>query len=94
MPATSSQAKNTNSTLFVTYYLVSLACEDVPTAEVGVKRHSWTCNSMFRLLMLSNGMHQTFVVCERVINSFFTIDDTRSFCGQCRSRSDCTKRVV
>ena len=27
-------------------------------------------------------------------NSFLTGDDTRSFCGQCRSRSHCTERVV
>ena len=29
-----------------------------------------------------------------VFNSFLTDDDTRSFCGQCRSRSDCTERGV
>ena len=29
-----------------------------------------------------------------VFNSFYTDDDTRSFCGQCRSRSDCTELAV
>ena len=28
------------------------------------------------------------------INSFLTNDDSRSFCGQCRSRSDCTEHAV
>ena len=28
------------------------------------------------------------------VNSFLTDDDTRSFCGQCRSRLDCTERAV
>ena len=28
-----------------------------------------------------------------VFNSFLT-DDTRGFCGRCRSRSDCTERAV
>ena len=29
-----------------------------------------------------------------IFNSFLTDDDTRSFCGQCRSRSDCTEHAV
>ena len=28
------------------------------------------------------------------INSFPTVDDTRSICGQCESRSDCTEHTV
>ena len=27
-------------------------------------------------------------------NSFLTDDDTRRFCGHCRSRTDCTERAV
>ena len=34
------------------------------------------------------------VFCVGVVNTFLTDDDTRSFCGQCRSRSDCTKPAV
>ena len=33
-------------------------------------------------------------LCEKVINSFLAGNDTRSFCGQCRSRSDCTECAV
>ena len=29
-----------------------------------------------------------------LVYSFITNDDTRSFCGQCRLRSDCTEREV
>ena len=29
-----------------------------------------------------------------ILNSFFTDDDTRRFCGQCRPRLDCTECAV
>ena len=32
--------------------------------------------------------------CIFIINYFLTDDDTRSFCGQCRSRFDCTECAV
>ena len=44
------------------------------------------------LLLTQRNMHQV-KFCS-FTNSFPTDDDTRSFCGQCRSRSDCTGSAV
>ena len=52
-------------------------------------RKIWNC----RLHTLSIWKSKNFVVLERV-NCFFTVDDTRSFSGQFRSRSDFTECAV
>ena len=46
-------------------------------------------------LSLLSPPHECIVTNGRImIKSFLTVDDTRSFCGQYRSRSNCTERAV
>ena len=47
-------------------------------------------------LCLSLVVTKIFDLCsvKKGLNYFLTANDTRSFCGQCRSRSDCTEHAV
>ena len=39
----------------------------------------------------NSGVPAFYFMSEIHVYSFRTVDETRSLCGQCRSRSDCTK---
>ena len=40
--------------------------------------------------------HDLVICCgsHGIIKFFHTVEDSKHFCGQCRSRSDCTERAV
>ena len=53
-----------------------------------------TCHNKIIIIIIITRHETRLQAFSRTINSFLTDDDTRRFCGQHRSRSDCTEYAV